>query len=305
VRIAGHTMGTPEYSLPEAIALFADIGLEGIEIVVQEEYCCGLAPRASSTEASRIGGLIRERGLEAVALTPYASAINSLSSAERKAQVEELRRVIDLAGLIQASFVRIYAGSYPPGTSQSESRWKVLVESMLELGECAREQGVTLAVETHFNTMTPSAELAARLVEEVKHPNVGVLYDQANLTFQGDEDYSKAIPLLAGRIVFAHAKDLVFKDPSAESARFQATKVAVVDEDERQVRSRVVGDGILPWGSILEALIDVGFDGWLSLEYERRWHPQDLPPAQEGMARGAAELRRLLSELRSGSAMQR
>ena len=303
MRIAGHTMGTPEHSLPEAIALFADIGLEGIEIVVQEEYRCGLLPRASSTEASRIGSLIRERGLEPVALTPYVSAINSLSSAERRAQVEELRRVIDLAGFIQASFVRIYAGSYPPGTKQTESRWKALVESMLELAQCAREQGVTLAVETHFNTMTPSAELAARLVDEVKHPNVGVLYDQANLTFQGDEDYSKAIPLLAGRIVFVHAKDLVFKDPSWESARFRASKVSVVDENERHVRSRVIGDGILPWGNILQKLLETGFNGWLSLEYERRWHPQDLPPAREGMARGAAQLRRLLSELRSGSAM--
>ena len=40
--IAGHTMGTPEYTVEEAMELFAGIGLDGIEIVVQDDYRCGI-----------------------------------------------------------------------------------------------------------------------------------------------------------------------------------------------------------------------------------------------------------------------
>jgi len=36
MKIAGHTMGTPEYTVLEAIKLFYDIGIEGAEIVVQD-----------------------------------------------------------------------------------------------------------------------------------------------------------------------------------------------------------------------------------------------------------------------------
>lgn len=301
MRIAGHTMGTPECTVPEAIKLFAEIGLDGIEIVCQDGYSSGLPPTASESVALAIRDLARDHGLEPVAITPYASAINSLDKIERQRHIDELMRAMDLACIIQAPFMRIYAGSHPPGSEETEGRWAVLMESMRVLGDAASGRGVTLAVETHFNTMTPSAKLAARLIDELAHPNVGVLYDQANLTFQGDEEYAEAIPALAGRIVFAHAKDLVFKEPSSGPVRFRASQVSVVDENERQVRSRVIGDGILPWGSILQKLLETGFDGWLSLEYERRWHPQDLSPAREGMARGAAELRRLLRELRSGS----
>lgn len=35
-KIAGHTMGTPEYTVAEALQLFHDIGLDGAEIVVQD-----------------------------------------------------------------------------------------------------------------------------------------------------------------------------------------------------------------------------------------------------------------------------
>ena len=41
-QIAGHTMGTPEYTVLEALRLFHDIGLDGAEIVVQDDYRCGI-----------------------------------------------------------------------------------------------------------------------------------------------------------------------------------------------------------------------------------------------------------------------
>ena len=41
-KIAGHTMGTPEYTVPEAIELFHRIGLDGAEIVIQDNYRSGL-----------------------------------------------------------------------------------------------------------------------------------------------------------------------------------------------------------------------------------------------------------------------
>ena len=41
-KIAGHTMGTPEYTVQEALELFHRIGLDGAEIVVQDDYRCGI-----------------------------------------------------------------------------------------------------------------------------------------------------------------------------------------------------------------------------------------------------------------------
>jgi len=298
MRIAGHTMGTPELALDQAVELFRQIGLDGIEVICQDGYPCGIPLSTPEFEAAAIGRAIRERGLQPVSLTPYTNAINALDTSERAAAVDELRRVITLAAAMGAQYVRIYGGSFPPGTDQAESRWASLVDSLRDLGRQAAQGGVTLVVENHFNTMTPSARLAAQLIDEVDQPAVRILYDQANLSFQGDEDFSAAIPLQVGRVGLVHVKDFVWKDGAPG---FSASKVFVVDESERKVRSRVVGEGVLPWHRILRALSDIGYDGWLSLEYERRWHPEDLPPAADGMRRSAEHVRRMLAELQTPS----
>ena len=97
MKIAGHTMGTPEHMLDAAIRLFATLGLEGIEVICQDGYRCGICPSTPQADGQDLGRLIRERGLEPVSLTPYTSAINALDLAERAAALDELWRVIGLA----------------------------------------------------------------------------------------------------------------------------------------------------------------------------------------------------------------
>ena len=73
--------------------------------------------------------------------------------------------------------------------------------------------------------MTQSAAQTARLVREVDHPAVRVLYDQANLTFTHDEPYEEALRIQGDLVGHVHVKDLVFTDPDAP---FQASETARV-----------------------------------------------------------------------------
>ena len=45
MRIAGHTLGTPEQTVPEALALFAGAGLDAAELIYQDGYRSGLPLR--------------------------------------------------------------------------------------------------------------------------------------------------------------------------------------------------------------------------------------------------------------------
>jgi L-ribulose-5-phosphate 3-epimerase len=172
---------------------------------------------------------------------------------------------------------------------------EILIDSLRRLGEEAAEAGVVLAVETHFNTLTCSASETADIVRRVNHPNVLVLYDQPNLEFSEGEKHSQALEILKGLIAMVHVKDLVYKE--GISGGFISSKVVTVDESERRISSRIPGEGIIPWPEILPALAAQGFDDWLSLEYERRWYPHDLPPAAEGMKKGLNYMRSLVAKL--------
>ena len=188
--------------------------------------------------------------------------------------------------------LRVYAGSWHPGDQDHATQWDRLVEALRTLAPEASAAGVRLCVENHFGTMTQSAAETARLEREVGHDAVRVLYDQANLTFAHDEPYDEALRLQGDLVGHVHVKDLVFTDPDAP---FRATETARVSASERTVRSRVVGDGVVPWADILSALVALGYDDVLSLEYEYRWHPADLPDPTIGFPRAALALRGILS----------
>lgn len=47
-------MGTPEYTLPQALELFHHIGLDGAEIVVQDGYRCAIPQQADLDELNSL-----------------------------------------------------------------------------------------------------------------------------------------------------------------------------------------------------------------------------------------------------------
>jgi sugar phosphate isomerase/epimerase len=297
MKFAAHTMGTPELTLREAITLFSSQGFDGIEIIWDDEFKCAIPKRTANKDLSELKRNLAESGLEVCCLTPYMFGINALDIDQRRRDFEDFQRCIDVGGRIRASCIRVYGGGYNPNKDgeKRQDLEEILIDSLRRLGEGAAAVGVVLAVETHFNTLTCTASETADIVRRVNHPNVQVLYDQPNLEFSEGEKHSQALEILAGLIAMVHVKDLVYKE--SISGGFTASRVVTVDESERRVSSRIPGEGIIPWPEIMPALAAQGFDDWLSLEYERRWYPYDLPPAAEGMKQGLDYMRSLAAKL--------
>ena len=282
-------MGTPEYTIPAALELFGRIGLDGAEIVVQDDYRCGIPTNASEEFLLQVRECAKENGISIICLTPYNSKFNDLDDDIRHAEIAAIRKVIQDARFLGAKYVRIYGGNYPADAADPDGeKRRRLVAALRELGDAARQAGIILVVENHFNTMAVSAAQTASLLDEVNHPMVGALYDQVNLTFTLQEDYEQGIEVQKKYIRYVHVKDLIFKEGAKN---FVSSDVARPTEEERNVVSKIVGEGITPWKDILERLRAIGYDGWLSFEYERRWHPDDLPDASIGMAASVTNLR--------------
>lgn len=290
-------MGTPELTLDEAIQFFASLGLDGIEIIVETDgYKSAIPLEATGQEIAAVKRKVAAAGLAVAGLTPYLNLFNSLEEEVRQAECQSLKKVIDMAAALGAKNIRIYGGKLVQGEADEDGRKLVqLVKSMRECGDYSAPHGIRLNLENHFGTMTTTAEQTMAIVEAIGHPNVGVLYDQANLAFFPAEEYAEAISIQKRAIHYVHCKDLVYRDDVPVSPVF--TMVSHVSQDERTVRSRIPGQGILEWPAILKSLADIGYGGWISLEYERRWGNADLPDAREGMPIAARYIRDLLSRL--------
>jgi len=306
MKTAGHTMGTPEYSLYEAADLFSSMGFQGIEVIWDDEYSCALRKNASVAELRTFREYLKGRKLNLCCLTPYMHDIDSLNEDVRQLNLADFRGCIDAAQILDAPVIRAYGGSFFPeeaggleaadgranqGRAEKEIR---LVQSLQELGEYAGDRGVSIAVETHFNTLSCTAKETADIIRAVDSPYVGVLYDQPNLAFVGAEAHAEALNFLQSFIRHVHVKDFRFLGDNRE---FKASYVATIRKDERITHSTIVGEGIIAWDEILGRLSEVGYDGYLSFEYERRWFPDEIPDAAVGMRKSLENIRVLLASL--------
>lgn len=291
MKIAGHTMGTPEYTVTEAIKLFRDIGIDGAEIVVQDGYHSGISTACTREELDEVKKCAEQCNIEICCLTPYNSYFNDLNDELRNAEIEGLNKVIDACEYLGAHYIRIYGGNLVAGDNYCiPERRARLVEAMRLLGDKAAAKGVTLVIENHFNTMCVSAKDSYSVVKEINHPNVKILYDQANLSFTEQEGYEEAIAIQQDEVAYMHVKDLVFK----EGVAFTSDEVSHPEESKRNVYTRIVGEGVIAWPEILKLVKEHGYDGWLSMEYERRWHPDDIPDASIGMKKGADYIKSIM-----------
>ena len=262
MKIVGHTMGTPESTVLEAIDLFAGIGLDGIEIICADDYSCGINLATSSAELNRIRQRAADAGLVVAGLVPYAKDMNHPDAGAREQAVADLKGAVDIAVALDCRAIRVFGGhEVPPFEQGTALRW--LADALREVGEYAQAADVELNIENHMDTMATSAEMTMAIVRAVNLPNVGVLYDQANLAFMNSEVYEMAIALQGPRIQHVHVKDFYWRGTERIAA--------------------VLGQGIIPWREIVSDLTDLGYDGVYSLEYERRWFPDQLPPPAVGM----------------------
>ena len=270
MRIAGHTMGTPESTLMEAIDLFAALGLDGIEIICADDYRCGINLTTLPAELLRIKRRAHEAGLQIVGIVPYTKDMNHAAAAARAQAVADLERAVDIAAALECPSVRVFGGhEVPPDEHTSALGW--LAGSLRAAGEYAQSAGIQLNVENHMDTMATSAEMTTAIVRAVDLPNVGILYDQANLNFMGQEDHVTAIAMQGSRINHVHVKDFYWHGTERVAA--------------------VLGKGIVLWMEIVGALTELDYAGFYSLEYERRWFPEQLPPPATGMQQCLAFLR--------------
>lgn len=292
--VAGHTMGTPDMILEEALAFFARIGCEGSEIVCQDGYRCGVTPALDGPGRRRLREAARGLGVPIVALTPYQTDLASFDEATRRSQVAGLIAAIRLAADIGARVVRAYGGKEVGGAERPRAV-EHLVRSLREAGAAAGDAGVKVAVENHYGTLTVTAAQTVEVVRAVALECVGILYDQANIDTMLGEDWRQALALQASRIVHVHAKDFEFK--GERRASDPAGMVSHMDPAKRAIRSRVIGEGIMPWSEILPAVAKTGYRGPVTIEYSRRWYPEELPEPEAGIARCAAHLRRILDTI--------
>ncbi|MEA3403222.1 MAG: sugar phosphate isomerase/epimerase family protein [Armatimonadota bacterium] len=254
IGIRNGSMGFP--GMADLFPQVAEIGFDGVELDIRADYENEAV--LSARERAEIKRLSEETGVEVPSLcvgalwrySPAASDDTLLDTARHL-----LTASIQAAADLGAEWILVPVTPAEEEISHAEctARW---IREMAAIGPVAQEAGVILCLENVGRGCGKSAEELRTLAEGADSSAVATYYDIGNATAFGN-------------------------DPVAE-IRDLGDLIGVVHVKDRE--ADLLGEGIVDIPACLEALREIGYDGWLILE---------TPPTDDAMRAGRHNLQYL------------
>lgn len=269
------TNGLADHRLPDALALLADTGYDGVALTLDHQHLDPYAPDLAD-QVTRLRRTLDRLGLAVVIETGARYLLDPrrkheptlLSDEGRTRRLGLLRRAIALGGELGAEAVSFWSGVRAPEIPEQEA-WRRLADGCAVLLDEAERAGVRLAFE----------------------PEPGMLVDTIGA-------YERLVARLDGRDLWltldiGHCR-CVEPEPVAACVRRGASRLVNVQIDDmrRGVHEHLeLGTGEVDFGAALDALQDVGYRGLVSVELPRHSHAAPRLVEQSlGFLRSAEQL---------------
>ncbi len=254
--LAYSTLACPGWSLEQAADAAVTYGYSALELRLLDGVI--IPADLPVEERQRVRDVLRDRSLGLVGIgasTRFAMP----DPDERAANVAELRRYLQLAYDLETPIVRTFGGPAAAGVSDEQALAWVL-ESLEALLVEAEELGVQIALETH-DSFARGAQVA-QVLDRLPHPRLGAIWDVLHPLRHG-EPLETTLASLGPRLIHVHMKDGRPDPAAAQPEDWELT---------------LLGEGAVPGAAIVALLQAGGYRGYLSVEWEKHWHPQLAEP---------------------------
>lgn len=260
VTLSASTLGAPGEDLDRVLGALRRTGVGGIELRLSAGELAD--PAMTRRQRRELRAAIEDAG---VAVTGVASYVRVASDAPDDLVLGALVAALDLAADLGAPVVRVFPGA--PTEDSEYDQVPVLREDRDEVADraarrldavagYAEECGVLPALETHDSH--PTGEMIADVLARTSS-RVGAIWDLMH-PWRVGEPLDQTWALLSPWVADGRAS------------------VQVKDADLPADRTPLpIGQGTLPTGAFAALLVDAGYTGTVTLEWERAWHRDALP----------------------------
>jgi sugar phosphate isomerase/epimerase len=249
LKLSFTTLGCQHWSFDEVLSQAKDMGFAGIELRgIKNEMYLPRIPELLPENLDMTISRIKEKKLEICGLS---TSCKFHETEKENEHMKEAIETIDLAERMKVRYIRIQ-GDKIPNPEKKDEIIKVIANRMAKVCEYAENKGVMCLVEVHgdFNNL----ENLSDLLKNVNKPNIGILWDIEH----SDKVYGDNIEVFYNELK-SHIKMLHIKDHyRLGDGKFKPCSI---------------GEGNIPIPKIIRILKNDGFDGFLSLEWEKKWHP--------------------------------
>ena len=245
MKISFSTLACPYFSWEDIYSMAKDLNFDGIEVrgLGDDIFAVTAKPFTDSKIGKTISKL-NELSLE----IPCLSSGCPLNDKENYDEIIfEITKYIELAQRLNTPYIRILGDTEPMPVDEVDDEYVKKV--LLDLAKMADGKNITLLVET--NGVYADTKRLKKLLDDVNSPYIAALWDLHHPYRYANETPDTTIENLGSYIKFVHAKDSVMIGGKCEY--------------------RLMGEGDLPLNDMIGELEKTGYDGYISLEWVKRW----------------------------------
>ena len=269
--VAFSTLAFPDASLAAAAALGRDCGYDGIELrLIDGEFIDPLMPAPARSDVKRT---LAMAGLPVVAVDTSIRLVDP-------GQCENLRGFLELASDLECPLVRVFGGALPGPVRRRRAVLESAARALEAHAPLAERLGVAIGVETHDSFS--SSSVLAELLGLVDSASVGAVWDSHH-PYRLGESPEQVYASVGHRLLLAQVKDAKRAPDRADGWRLV-----------------LLGEGEVPVREMLGLLRAGGYRGPVSVEWEKRWHPEIESP-ERALPQYLAVLRMWLGQAEPGS----
>ncbi len=255
MRTSFSTLACPDWNLQEILQAAATYGYDGVELrVVSRELDLWNLPEFKSSSLTATCSVIQDHGL-AIASMGSSACFHSPDIQERNRNLDLALRMAEIAAGLGSPSIRVFGDHIQPGSDRKQTAaW--IADSLARLADKLKLSAVQVWLETHgdFASAADVSEIFAQLSCE----QVGIIWDPANAFDQSGE-----APLIASHL----------------SSRIRHVHLKDSKKDAQGCTSYILtGEGAFPFNTMFASLAAIDFDGFLSFEWEKHWHPELAAP---------------------------
>jgi sugar phosphate isomerase/epimerase len=254
-QLAFSTNAYLKFSFTETVRRLAAMGYAGVEIMADVPHAWPACLLEEQKQAIR-DSLARHR----LAISNInAFMMNAISDARqrywhpswiepdrhyRQIRIDHSRRALTLARELGAPCITTEPGGpLEPGGSWTAAL-RLFVEGLKPVAEHAEKEGVLLLIEPEPDLIVETADQFLELMQHLDSPAVGLNFDIGHFYCVGDEP-APTVRRLAKYIRHFHLEDIA------------ATRVH---------HHLIPGEGAIDFAATLQAIRDIGYDGWITIE---------------------------------------
>jgi len=256
MKLSFSTLACPDWTMPQIIAIASSAGYDGIELrFVEGEDLLWKLPVFQGAALASVKHALADHGV-AISCLDTSCRFDSPDAADRQRRVIEGEKMSDLAAELGAPGLRVFGDTIRPGANR-ESTGGWIADSICRLAEIAARKGVEVWLETHgdFASARDTSEILARATPT----NTGIVWDPINSFVATQERPADGSATLGATIRHVHIKDIRRNEAKGNPESWGYV---------------LTGEGDFPLQELLGALKKREYDGFLSFEWEKKWHPE-------------------------------